>query len=129
MADPKGLYAALEVPPTASSDELKKSYRKLALRWHPDKNPEDETATARFQQLSNAYAVLSDEQQRAIYDRTGRVGDEPDEGCEGFGFPFGGGAADIEEMMEMFASMFEGAGFGDDLDREVELLLQGDRRQ
>lgn len=116
MADPKGLYQTLEVAPSASDDEIRKAYRKLALRWHPDKNPDDPEATAKFQKISSAYAVLSDEKQRAQYDRTGCTGDDDVGDFADFG--------DLDEMMEMFASAF-GGGFsmGDDMDDEIAFLL------
>mmetsp|Transcript_138562 Transcript_138562/g.430927 ORF Transcript_138562/g.430927 Transcript_138562/m.430927 type:complete len:233 (+) Transcript_138562:1069-1767(+) len=117
MADPKGLYAALEVEPGVSDDELKKAYRKLALRCHPDKNPDDPEATARFQQISNAYAVLSDEQKRRVYDRTGSTGEDDPTGFDGV-------PTDLEEMMEMFAAAFDGIVMGDGLDEELRFLFQ-----
>eukprot|EP00929_Paragymnodinium_shiwhaense_P057985 TRINITY_DN29044_c0_g1_i1.p1 TRINITY_DN29044_c0_g1~~TRINITY_DN29044_c0_g1_i1.p1 ORF type:complete len:247 (+),score=76.10 TRINITY_DN29044_c0_g1_i1:123-863(+) len=122
-ADPKGLYKTLEVAPGATEDELKKAYRRLALKWHPDKNPDNEEATAKFQEISNAYAVLSDEKQRKIYDETGRFGEEAgmDFGGGG-GFGFGG---DMEEMMAAFAEMFQGSTFGDGLDAELAQLFMG----
>ena len=76
----------------ASQDELKKAYRKLAMRWHPDKNAGDESAKAKFQEISHAFSVLSDAQKRERYDKYG-----DDEGLEG---------DDVE--MEMFMSMFGG---------------------
>jgi len=122
MTDPKGLYATLDVSPGVSEDELKKAYRRLALRWHPDKNPDDPEATAKFQKISNAYAVLSDERQRRIYDDTGRVGEEE--------MPGGGCPEDIEEMMEMFAAAFDGIFIGDGLDEEFAAMFgQGGQRR
>lgn len=119
MADPKGLYETLEVPASASDEEIKKAYRRLALRWHPDKNPDDPEATSKFQRISNAYAVLSDQQQRKVYDDTGLVGEEAGAGCPD----------DLEEMMEMFAAAFEGLLMGDGLDDEVAALFGQSRAQ
>lgn len=68
-------YDILEVAKTASKEDIKKSYRKLALKWHPDKNPDNqETATKKFKEISEAYEVLSDEKKRRMYDQYGREG-------------------------------------------------------
>lgn len=121
-ADPKGLYSLLEVAHSATDDEIKKAYRRLALKYHPDKNPDDPDATAKFQQISNAYAVLSDAKQRKIYDDTGLVGEDE---LASSGMP-----PDVEEMMEMFAAAFEGMSFNDGLDDEFAMLFgSGSRRR
>ncbi|KAK2400634.1 chaperone protein dnaJ [Trifolium repens] len=67
------LYQVLGVEKTASQQEIKKAYHKLALRLHPDKNPGDEEAKAKFQQLQSVISILGDEQKRAVYDQTGSV--------------------------------------------------------
>jgi molecular chaperone DnaJ len=67
----KDYYAVLGVSKSASQEEIKKAYRKLALKYHPDKNPDDPTAEERFKEINEAYAVLSDPEQRARYDRFG----------------------------------------------------------
>lgn len=122
MSDPKGLYAVLEASPGCSEEELKRSYKKLAFRWHPDKNPDDPEATAKFQAISNAWQVLQDPQQRRKYDETGLVGDEVN--------PDFGHSVDLEEMMEMFAAMFGGGMGSDVLDMEIaELLRSGGGRR
>jgi len=68
-------YTVLEVPKTATSEEIKKAYRRLALKWHPDKNPnEQELATKKFKEISEAYEVLADDKKRRMYDQYGRDG-------------------------------------------------------
>ena len=67
-------YEILEVNQNASDTEIKKAYRKLALKCHPDKNHGDKEAEERFKELSEAYAVLSDGQKRALYDQYGHAG-------------------------------------------------------
>lgn len=84
----KDYYAILNVARTATDDELKKAYRKLALKWHPDKNPNNqEAAQAKFQEVSEAYEVLSDKQKREIFDKYGEEGlkGAPQSGPEGAG--------------------------------------------
>src|ERR1700722_17884093 len=79
-------YATLGVAREASGDDLKKAYRKLAMQHHPDRNPGDKQAEARFKEVSEAYDVLKDDQKRAAYDRFGHAAFE-----QGGGFPGGGG--------------------------------------
>src|SRR5580692_4956188 len=92
-------YEVLGVVKTASGDELKKAYRKLAMQCHPDRNPGDKAAEHKFKNLSEAYDVLRDEQKRAAYDRYGHAAFEQGGGAGGFagGFDFsaGGGLGDI----------------------------------
>ncbi|KAK0530739.1 hypothetical protein OC834_003206 [Tilletia horrida] len=98
------LYDVLGVAPDASEQELKQAFRKQSLAHHPDKNPGDETASARFQEISAAYETLSDPDARAAYDRYGTVGG---------GGGGGGGDGPGPDMDEFFSFMFgEGAGFG-----------------
>lgn len=87
-------YSVLKVPKTATEDDLKKSYRKLAMKWHPDKNPNSKKeAEAKFKQISEAYEVLSDPQKRQIYDQEGEEGLKggmPPPGAAPQGFANGG---------------------------------------
>ena len=79
-------YEILEVERTATDSEIKTAYRKLAMKWHPDRNPDNPEAEDKFKQCSEAYAVLSDNDKRAAYDRYGHAG------VGGAGSPFGGGS-------------------------------------
>jgi len=100
-------YEILEVSRECSSAELKKSYRKLAMQYHPDRNPNDKEAEERFKQINEAYQVLSDEEKRPIYDRYGKAG------LEGQGMGGGFGSASMDDIMDIFNSMFGGSsGFG-----------------
>jgi molecular chaperone DnaJ len=96
-------YATLGVPREAGAEDLKKAYRKLAMQFHPDRNPGNKQAEARFKEVSEAYEVLRDEQKRAAYDRYGHAAFEQGGGPGGFagGFDFaaGGGLGDIFDQM------------------------------
>ncbi|KAL2923732.1 Chaperone protein dnaJ 6 [Bienertia sinuspersici] len=72
----KSLYEVLGVERTASQQEIRKAYHKLALRLHPDKNPDDKEANEKFQQLQKVMSILGDEEKRALYDQTGVVDDD-----------------------------------------------------
>ncbi|GIV44533.1 MAG: hypothetical protein KatS3mg035_1656 [Bacteroidia bacterium] len=67
-------YEVLGVSKNASQDEIKKAYRKLALKYHPDQNPGDKEAEEKFKEITEAYSVLSDEQKKSMYDRYGHEG-------------------------------------------------------
>ena len=100
-------YEVLEVSKDCSGAELKKSYRKLAMKYHPDRNPEDKEAEEQFKVVNEAYQILSDEQKRGIYDRYGKAGLEG----QGMGGGFGG-AGGMDDIMDIFNSMFGGSGGG-----------------
>jgi len=99
-------YEVLEVSKDSSGAELKKAYRKLAMKYHPDRNPDDKEAEDKFKVVNEAYQVLSDDEKRSIYDRYGKAGLE---GRGGMGGGFGG--SNMDDVMDMFNSMF-GGGFG-----------------
>ncbi len=96
-------YEILEISRDAAGAEIKKSYRKLALKYHPDKNPEDKKAEERFKLINEAYDVLGKEEKRRIYDQYGKEGLER----QGAGFH----ANSMDDIMDVFNSMF-GGGFG-----------------
>lgn len=99
----KDYYEVLEVSKSASADEIKKAYRKMALKYHPDKNPGDATAEERFKEAAEAYEVLSDENKRARYDQYGHAG----VGGGSYGGGFGGGM-NMEDIFSQFGDIFGG---------------------
>src|SRR5881397_1526875 len=105
----KDFYAVLGVPASASQDEIKKQYRKLASKHHPDKNPNDTRSAERFKEISEAYQVLGDAGKRKQYDEMRRLG-----AFGGFGARPGAGARDgagggLGGFGDIFSSMFGGA--------------------
>lgn len=103
MSEKRDYYEVLGVSKNADEAEIKKAYRKLALKYHPDKNPDDPTAEDKFKEAAEAYEVLSDSNKRAQYDRFGHAG------MNGSGF--GGGGMNMEDIFSQFGDIF-GGGFG-----------------
>jgi len=104
-------YEVLGVAKNASDDEIKKAYRKLAMKYHPDRNPDDKAASEdKFKEAKEAYEVLSDGDKRAAYDQFGHEGVNPQGGPGGFG-GFGGGAGGFD-FSDIFEGIFGGAAGG-----------------
>lgn len=112
MAQKRDYYEVLGVDRKATADEIKKSYRKLAIKFHPDKNPDDPTAEDKFKEAAEAYSVLSDEDKRRRYDQFGHAGVG---GNGGGGGAYGAGGFTMEDIFSQFGDIFggEGSPFGD----------------
>ena len=108
MADKRDYYEVLGVSKKASDDEIKKAYRKLAKKYHPDMNPGDKEAEVKFKEASEAYAILSDEQKRQQYDQFGHAAFEGGGGAGGFGgFDFN--SMDMGDIFgDIFGDLFGG---------------------
>ena len=122
MAEKRDYYEVLGVSKTASADEIKSAYRKLAMKWHPDRNPDNPEAKAKFQEASEAYEVLSNPEKRQRYDQFGHQGVNFGPG----GFDFGRDFSHFQDvdLNDILGSIFGGmggGGFGD--------LFGGGRRQ
>jgi molecular chaperone DnaJ len=120
-------YEALGVAQNASDEELKKAYRRMAMKYHPDRNPDDPAAAERFKEAKEAYEVLSDPRKRAAYDQFGHAGVEP--GMAGAG-GYRGGAGFRDIFDEVFGDIFGARGGGTrvyrgaDLRYDLELNLE-----
>src|SRR4051812_4480393 len=97
-------YEVLGVSKTASADEIKKAYRKVAMQFHPDRNPGDKAAEEKFKEAAEAYEILSDADKRGQYDRFGHAG------VQGNGRGYSGGGANMEDIFSQFGDIF-----GDDI--------------
>ena len=110
MAQKRDYYEVLGVDKTASEDEIKKAYRKIAIKYHPDRNPGDKKAEELFKEAAEAYNVLHDPQKRQQYDQFGF--DSPF-GSAGGGFgDFGATSMNMDDIFSMFGDIFGGHGFG-----------------
>ncbi len=119
----RDFYEVLEVSRSASDAEIKKAFRRLAMKYHPDRNPDDAEAEMRFKEAKEAFDVLSDQNKRAAYDQFGHAGVDQSAGAGGFGGGFGDAFSDI------FGDIFGGGGRsrvrkGADLQYNLELSLE-----
>jgi len=136
MADKRDYYEVLGVGKSASDSDLKSAYRKLAKQFHPDANPGDETAEAKFKELTEAYTILHDEEKRAAYDRYGHRAFEGGAGGGGGGYQhfdmgdiFGGGI-DLNDILRGFGGFGDtgrrraGPRHGGDVQQQVQITLE-----
>ncbi len=126
-------YEVLGVARTASADEMKKAYRRLAMKFHPDRNPDDKESEAKFKEAKEAYEILTDERKRAAYDQFGHAGVDPSAAAQGGrpGGPGGHGDAFGDIFGDVFGDIFGGGRRsrssvfrGADLRYELELDLE-----
>ncbi|MDB5838808.1 MAG: dnaJ [Herminiimonas sp.] len=106
----RDFYEILGVSKDASDEEIKKSYRKLAMKYHPDRNPDSKGSEDKFKEVKEAYEMLSDPQKREAYDRYGHAGVDPNMGGAGFGGAGAGGFADA--FGDIFGDIFGNARGG-----------------
>src|SRR5699024_7856486 len=100
-------YENLGVQKNACNNELRKAYRRLAMKYHPDRNPDSAEAEEKFKEAKEAYEILSDENKRAAYDRFGHAGVDPNAGGMGGGM---GGAGFADAFNDIFGDIFGGGG-------------------
>lgn len=125
MADKRDYYEVLGIDKGADDATIKKAYRTLAKKYHPDMNPGDKAAEEKFKEVNEAYAVLSDPDKKAKYDRYGHAAFDPGAGGYDGGFGGFGGFGDFGDISDIFSSMF-GGGFGGSSQRRRNGPIRGD---
>ena len=105
----RDFYDVLGVSKSSSAEEIKKAYRKLAIKYHPDKNPDDHTAEDKFKEAAEAYEILSNPEKKQRYDHYGHAGVG---GASGGGGGYGGGGMNMEDIFSQFGDIFGGGGGG-----------------
>ena len=133
MADKRDYYDVLGVSKSATEAEIKKAYRSLAKKYHPDVNPDNKDAEAKFKEVNEAYEVLSDSDKKAKYDQYGHAAFDPAAGAGGFGgFGGFGGGFDVD-LGDIFGSFFGGGGRaqrrngpqrGDDIEVDITISFE-----
>jgi len=108
----KDFYEILGVDKGATAVEIKKAYRKKAIKYHPDKNPDDKSAEENFKKAAEAYEILSDDNKKARYDQYGHAGFENGGGGAGGFGGFGGGGMNMDDIFSQFGDIFGGGGGG-----------------
>ena len=133
MADNKrDYYEVLGLQKGASDDEMKKAYRTLAKKYHPDVNPDDKTAESKFKEINEAYAILSDPEKKSRYDQYGHAGIDPNMGGSGFGDYGGYGGFDFSDIFDSFFGGSTSSGGsrrnvavrGDDIQARVNIAFE-----
>ncbi len=125
MAEKRDYYEVLGIAKSANADEIKKAYRKAAIKYHPDKNPDNKEAEDKFKEAAEAYDVLSDEQKRARYDQFGHAGmGGAAGGAGGYGGGFGGGGFSMDDIFSQFGDIF-GGHFGGGSQRSSQRVNRG----
>ncbi len=109
MSNKRDYYEILGVSKTASQDEIKKAYRKVAMQFHPDRNPGDKTAEDKFKEAAEAYEVLNDTDKKSQYDRFGHNAFSQNRGGGG---SYGGGGMNMDDIFNQFGDLFGDEGFG-----------------
>ena len=109
MAEKRDYYEVLGLQKGASEEEIKKAFRKLAMKYHPDRNPDNKEAEEKFKEINEAHSILSDPEKKSKYDRFGHAGVDPNAGFGGYG---GGGMGGFEDIFDMFSGMGGFGGFG-----------------
>ena len=128
MAEKRDYYDVLGVSRTASDEEIRKAFRRLARKYHPDSNPGDKQAEAKFKELNEAYSVLSDPKKKQIYDQVGMAGFDESAAGQGFGvvnvgtalqINVPGGVAGLGADGKVPASLLPGMGFIEMIDGDI----------